>query len=272
MKIIGLLLTRIFFVYSPIVCVFTTALTTALLSTPCFSQEVVRLYTIEEVDKKGRSIPLQKETANLLVVIEESLALKFDLRRVPWKRAMDNALQGDGILLGMSITKERAKNFAFSDPVNASRNWLITRCDSQFPFNTLSDLKGKTLGVVLGTSAGEEFDAQANILFKIENDTGAGISRLEKLFAKRMDALVWYGSISKIKEMEVVINRTFRENNRTLKSDDRLFCVLPKPISVVSNHFAIKINTDKNALMARINQAMAKARKEGRLPPATFSE
>lgn len=248
-------------------------LTTTLLSAPCFSEEIIRIYTIEEFDNDGKPVPLHKDTVTLLNLLGKNLAAQFEVRRVPWKRAMDNALQGDGILLGMSITTERAKKFAFSDPINMSRNWLITRCDAKFPFDTLADLKGKTLGVVLGTSAGEQFDQQANVLFKLENDTGAGISRLQKLMAGRMDALVWYGSTDNVKEMEGIINRTFTTNFPNQKNNTTApLCVLPKPVSTVSNHFAMKLDSDKNQLLTRINLAMAKARKEGNLPPANFSD
>ncbi|MES2047745.1 MAG: transporter substrate-binding domain-containing protein [Pseudomonadota bacterium] len=248
-------------------------LTCTLLSAACFSQEIIRIYTIEEFDNDGKPLPLHKDTVSLLNIIGKYLPAKFDVRRVPWKRAMDNALQGDGILLGMSITTERAKKFAFSDPINMSRNWLITRCDAKFQFDTLADLKGKTLGVVLGTSAGEQFDQQANILFKLENDTGAGISRLQKLMAGRMDALVWYGSTDSVREMESIISRTFTANFPNQKNNLAVpLCVLPKPVSTVSNHFAMKLDSEKNHLLTRINLAMANARKEGDLPPANFSD
>ena len=231
------------------------------------TQEVVHLQTIEEFDKSGKAVPLPKANADLLSYIEKDLQIRFEVKQVPWKRAMDNALRDDIVLMGMSITSERAKKYAFSDPISANGNWLITRCDATFKFDSLDDLKGKLIGVVSGTSAGEAFDQQANKLFRVENDTGAGISRLQKLMAKRMDALVWYGITSDTKNMQEIINRNFESqhfNNDT--GSAQAFCVLPKPISIVSNHFAIRISPKNQQLLARINQAMAKGRKEGAIP------
>ena len=56
---------------------------------------------------------------------------------------------------------------------------------------------------------GEEFDAQANQLFKVEHDTGAGIARLQKLALKRVDALIWYGNVGNPKEIEESINKNY---------------------------------------------------------------
>lgn len=228
------------------------------LSLPsAWAQEIVHLQTIEEFDHQGKAVPLAKASTELLAYIEKSLNIRFEIKRVPWKRAMDNALHSDIVLMGMSITTERAKRYAFSDPINANGNWLITRCDATFAFDSLQDLQGKLIGVVNGTSAGEAFDLQMNKLFRIENDTGAGVSRLKKLMAKRMDALVWYGITSDVKEMQNLINRNYSMQNFSNDTGaPEPFCVLPKPISIVTNHFAMRINHDNQKLLARINQAL----------------
>jgi polar amino acid transport system substrate-binding protein len=231
------------------------------------SPESIRVYTIEEFDNSGKVTPIDGDNLHLLEVIAKSIGLHFEVIRVPWKRAMENALHGDGILLGMSITKDRLKKFAFSDPININRNWLVTRCDKRFAFNSIADLKGKLIGVLLGTSSGEAFDQEQNKSFQIENDTGAGVARIQKLIRGRMDALVWYGSSNDVLAMEKHINHRFAgvsENNNDSKEVP--VCVLPKPVSIVSNHFAMKLDMEKNALLKRINQAMAKARIEGFLP------
>lgn len=235
---------------------------------PVSAQEIVHLQTIEEFDQQGKAVPLAKSVTDLLSYIEKTLNIRVEIKRVPWKRAMENALSHDVLLMGMSITTERAKKYAFSEAINANGNWLITRCDATFPFDSLQDLKGKLIGVVNGTSAGEAFDVQANKIFKIENDTSAGVSRLKKLMAKRMDALVWYGITSDVREMQDVINRNYaiqHFDNDT--GSPTPFCVLPKPVSIVTNHFAMRINSANQQLLARINQALNKGRKEGVIPP-----
>lgn len=238
------------------------------LSSFVYAHEVVQLQTIEEFDKDGKSLPLNKVSRDLLSYIEKSLNLRLEVKRVPWKRALDNALHHDIVLMGMSYTKERAKSYAFSDPINANGNWLITRCDATFKFDQVEDLKGKLIGIVRGTSAGEAFDRHMHVLFKVENDVGAGISRLKKLMAKRMDAIVWYGVTGNHREMQETLNKNYAALSQSLgHTEQPAFCVLPKPIAIVNNHFAMRISPRNQVLLNRINQAIAKGRKEGAIPP-----
>lgn len=237
-----------------------------LLPTPpvqAQEKERVRLYTIAEYDALGKEVPLSKPNLQLLDYLEKQLHIQFDLRRVPWKRAIENALNGDGMLMGMSITKARSEKFAFSEAINGNGNWLVTLCERHFKFEKLEDLKGQTIGIVSGTSVGEEFDRQANQLFKVEHDTGAGIARLQKLALKRVDALIWYGGVSNAKDIEESINRNF-----DIKKDKEptAFCVQNKPVSILTNHFAMKIDPNKNQILQRISAAIVKGRKDGSLP------
>jgi polar amino acid transport system substrate-binding protein len=244
-------------------------LNVGLCATLASAQERVKLQTIEEFDRDGKPVPLAKATSELLSYIEKTLNIHFQIQRVPWKRAMSNALKEDLVLMGMSINKERLTKYLFSDAINANGNWLVTRCDARFPFNNIQDLKGKLIGVVAATSAGEAFDGQIGKLFTVENDIGAGISRLQKLMAKRMDALVWYDNVDAPLTLEYGINLSYGKRGLSKTTGDtKPFCVLPKPISIVSNHFAMRISPANRQLLNRINQAMAKGRKEGAIPPA----
>jgi ABC-type amino acid transport substrate-binding protein len=245
------------------------SLNVGFCATLACAQERVKLQTLEEFDSNGKPVPLTKATVELLSYIEKTLPIHFQIQRVPWKRAMSNALKEDLVLMGMSINKERLDKYLFSDAINANGNWLVTRCDSRFPFNNIQDLKGKLIGIVAATSAGEAFDGQVGKLFLVENDIGAGISRLQKLMAKRMDALVWHDNVDAPLKLENGINLSYGQ--RVLSSptgDAKPFCVLPKPISIVTNHFAMRISPSNRQLLDRINQAMAKGRKEGAIPPA----
>jgi len=96
------------------------------------AKETVVLFAVEAFDRDNKLIPFEKSTVHLLQYLEKSLDIQWDIRRVPWRRALENTLNGEGLLLGMSFTKERQAKFAFSDTINISRNWLVTRCDAKF--------------------------------------------------------------------------------------------------------------------------------------------
>lgn len=231
-----------------------------LFSNTLQAQQNIVLYTISEFDAQGREVPLSKPNLQVLSYLESQLNIKFDLRRVPWKRAIENALNDGGILMGMSITQERRGKFAFSEPINGNANWLVTLCDRSFKYERIEDLRGKTIGIVSSTSVGDEFDHHANKLFRVEHDTGAGIARLKKLALRRVDGLIWYGRIGNAKEIEESINTNYEVKKH---ETDRPFCVLPNPVSIVTNHFAMKIDASNNQILQRISAALLKGRKEG---------
>jgi hypothetical protein len=225
-------------------------------------QKIVVLLS-ETVDEEQQLNPIDSKTKDLLHYLEQQLHLEFEFRRYPWIRAMHHTAQGEGLLLGMSKTPERQRSYIFSDPISYSANWLVTRCDQVFPFNELQDLKGKSIGLVKGTSSGKEFDLAKNHLFKVEEDTASNFSRLNKLKMRRMDAQVWFDFEHDAKRLEARINRIHQHGSTTKEHD--VFCVLPKPISILTNHLASdkKINA---ALINNINQTISKGRKSGVLP------
>lgn len=227
---------------------------------------VVPLLLSEEVDEKNGLIPLPKETSAIIQYLEASIDLHFEVRRYPWKRALENAKNGEGLIFGISKTTERLRKYAFSEPIYIDQTWLVTRCDATFTFNDLQDLKGKTIGVVRGASSGEAFDQLANVLFKIEDDTGANQARFTKLYNRRMNALIFYKPDMIASKLEVELNRQYAHQfTNTKKTDVHVFCVLPKPVSAVSIHFAAGIDQDLTYLEL-IDKALIRAKKNGDLP------
>jgi polar amino acid transport system substrate-binding protein len=216
--------------------------------------------------------PIPELTAKIIQYFENKLNLKFEVRRYPWKRALDNAIKGEGLIYGASKTKERALSLSFSEALFEDHAWLITRCDASFPFNKLTDLKGKIIGMVRGASAGDEFDQQANILFKVEDDLEATPLRFLKLFNRRMDAFVFFQSNTDSATLAKSLNRQYGKN---LPGFDRetnpAFCVLPHALSTISIHFAIARDQDQSVLK-KIDRAIIKGRRNGELGRALFEE
>ncbi|MFZ6754299.1 substrate-binding periplasmic protein [Undibacterium sp. Dicai25W] len=203
------------------------------------------------------------ETQAMINFMEDQLHIKFTLQRQPWKRALKSAYAGEGLIMGISKTKERLDNLNFSEPFSEDNAWLITRCDKRFQFNNLSDLQGKTIGMVRGTSAGTNFDLQENRLFILENDPDSTTARLIKLSKMRMDAIVFLkNSATPMDKMDKELNENFSQNNLIKKTDRSFFCILPKPVDTVCIPIAMSKNLDQS-LLNQINQAIFLARKKG---------
>ncbi|MFZ6871667.1 substrate-binding periplasmic protein [Undibacterium sp. Di27W] len=218
----------------------------------------------EELDGKGAVIPLSNEVLELLRYLELHSKLRFEVRRYPWKRAVENAANGEGLIFGISKTRERLRLFKFSLPIFADQAVLVTLCTARFSYNSVDDLKGKTIGIVRGTSYGEEFDRLSNVLFKVEDDTGNNLGRFRKLFMRRMDAFLLYSSATNTSRLENYLNQQYAREFTDKTSNNKLFCILPKPVSSIDIHIAISKDSDAS-LLQQIDQAILRGRQDGEL-------
>ncbi|MFC0351604.1 substrate-binding periplasmic protein [Undibacterium danionis] len=219
----------------------------------------------EQKGDRDQALPLTKNVLQLFNYIEQTGKLKLDVRRYPWRRVLHNATNGEGLVFGIYKTPERLQIYIFSEPVYSDKIWLVYRCEDSFTFNSVADLKGKTIGIVQGSSAGDEFDSQVNQLFKAEYNTSSLAGRFSKLYQKRMDAFLLYEPRTNIKQIQSEFNQIYAydlEEYKKKKSD--VFCIATKPVSVIDAYFAISPKADQSWL-EKINKAIAHARKNGEL-------
>ncbi|MES2073856.1 MAG: transporter substrate-binding domain-containing protein [Pseudomonadota bacterium] len=244
----------------------------ALLGTSaCGAAETrVPLLIRELRGENGELLPLQDEVRRLLAHIERELDISFDIRRYPWNRVISNARAGEGLVFGLSKTSERLAMFRFSEPVFANYVWLVTRRDGSFPFASMRDLQGKTIGVVRGASYGDEFDSQRNKLFRVEEDVSSYAVRLKKLLSKRMDVMLIGDRHPQAEDVEAMLNRILREQVHDLAIPVAGgVSVLRKPLLVDDLHFAIVPEKD-DGLIDRLNQVILSGRKSGEFARILF--
>ena len=169
----------------------------------------------------------------------------------------------------MSRTRERLTMFHFSEPIYANYVWLVTRSDATFAFNGMQDLKGKTVGIVRGTSYGDEFDANRNSLFQVEEDTGSHGARLKKLLNRRMDVMVFGDRRSQAEDVEQLLLQILRKDtSSTDRATDRAFDtnfkVLAKPMSVDDLHFAA-VSPQYDGWIKKLSQAIIAGKRSGEI-------
>ncbi|MCW8333234.1 substrate-binding periplasmic protein [Vibrio paucivorans] len=81
----------------------------------------------------------------------------------PWKRAYKKASEGEYVATAVwMFTEERTEHFMFSDPVAQEQFVFFHLKENPFQWQSLSNLKGKTLGGGLGYSYGESLDTLIN--------------------------------------------------------------------------------------------------------------
>ena len=256
---------RSFYFFSIVLlCLFGTARTHAANETDS-KKKTIPILVVEQTSERGQILPLNPQTSQLFSYLENAANLKFDLRHYPWRRLLKNGENGEGIIFGIYKTPERSTLFSFSEPAYSDKIWLVSRCADRMVFNNLQDLKGKTIGIVPGSSAGEEFDQQVNDLFKAEYNTSNLASRFLKLNEKRMDAFLLYEPRTNLNEVQKELNQIFANGiDEYIKKKTDVFCILPKPVSSIDVYFATSITADKTALNL-IDKALIQARKNGTL-------
>jgi len=164
------------------------------------SDIVVQAYKEEGIDVKWVFLPWKRgfeEAKNgayqgtAIWGYNEERAKDFDVKWVflPWKRGFEEAK--NGAYQGTAIwgyNEERAKDFLYTDTVLNLETAFFIQKDSDFFWNTISDLKGKKLGGIIGYAYGIE-DAEKAGDVKISR-----ISKPEgnykKLAAGRLDAVL----------------------------------------------------------------------------------
>jgi ABC-type amino acid transport substrate-binding protein len=182
---------------------------------------------------------------------------RYEIELSPWKRAYDLAARGEGGVVGVSYTEERAKIFDFSKPVYDDDIQLVMLKDRSFTFNKLDDLKGKVVGGVSGASYGDKVDKQiAAGLFAVERDVSQ-TGRLRKLLAGRLDAaLIGNGQAG----FESVIN-----SHEELRANRDRFVIAPVAVNLDPLHLAFAKSMGKRAALDRFDAAIEQLRKSGEL-------
>lgn len=219
----------------------------------------------EQRDGRFQLLPLQSPVAHLLKYMEEALRRKINIKFYPWKRVLHNGENGEGIIFGIYKTKEREQIFTFSEPVYSDYVYLVTRCDDAFSFKTIADLKGKTIGMSPGASAGEEFDREVGVSIKPEFNSSSMAGQFSKLYQKRVDAFLYFEFSNDIEHMQKDINQRYAiqfDEYKEKKKD--IFCVIPKPLVNQDNYFAISKKQDRSTLN-EIDQVILNARRNGDL-------
>ena len=138
----------------------------------------------ESRDPSGKVIGFDIDLAK---TIADELGYKLEIKDMKFD-GLVGALQAkrvDMVLAGMSATEKRKKNVDFSTAYNHSGEMFITLKDSSI--KTVDDLKGKTLGVQLGTiqeEGAKELQKKVNFTIKpLDNAT----TLIQELITKRID-------------------------------------------------------------------------------------
>ena len=193
----------------------------------------------------------------LLGRLEAETGDHYQVKLLPWNRALTSMQSGLGGIMALSWTIERAETIDYSVPLYDDETVLVVLKGHEFDFVKIEDLRGKTLGIGNGSSYGEVVDKAINTkLFNIDRDN-APATRLNKLFAGRFDAAIMgTGRIG----VKMLI-----DTDKNLQSHADQFIILPNPITKNPLSIGFSKFMGTSDVINRLNSAYRKLRKEGKL-------
>lgn len=186
--------------------------------------------------------------AELLAQAGERLGERFELELAAWPRALALAQKGEGGVLGVSHTPERAAWLDYSSPCWVDELRLVVRRGAEFPFRRIEDLHGKRIGIARRATGGAAFDAAA-AAGKIQriDDSGAP-ARMRALLAGRLDAAVLGAGTLGLTSLLA------REPD--LQERAGMLGTLPRPLLSDALHLAFPKTLQAQALLRRFDQVL----------------
>ena len=186
----------------------------------------------------------------LLKAVFDRLGVPLKLQAFPWKRALlelDRGIAGVG---GIYKNEVRLLKYDYSDPMFVERIAVYYNKNSPIKYNSIEDLYGKRVGVILGWSYGDDFDlarAYDQILVEPVVDVE---QNFEKLSRGRIDAL-----------LAVV------ESGDSLLANGRYEDLVMAKTLLLANpaHLAFLKKAKQLPLIERFNKELAEMKKDGSL-------
>ncbi len=226
----------------------------------------VKLYWPEDLDDKGKQVPISGQISKIFSYFEHEAGLKFELAVLPWKRAQIEVQQGKGVLYGFSKTSERLGLYRFSQPVTTLHIWAVSYGAANANLAETKDLEGKIVASGVGVTHGLEYENDRNNVFTVQEDYGSSRDRFKRLFTKRSDVILIPAIQALSREqLSIFVNGTLVPGFNDPELSDKHFEISVKPLFYDTIHFASgKGRYDE--VIDRIDKAIQKGTKNGSLP------
>lgn len=181
--------------------------------------------------------------AEIAQAIADELGMELQIEDMQFDSIIAAVQSGkaDMGVAGMTVTEDRLATVNFSTPYTQAAQVIIVKADSQVA--TPDDLKGKTIGVQLGTTG----DIYAEDIEDATLDRyNKGFEAVQALLQDKVDAVIIDREPAKV----------FVEENEGLKILDEEFTV---------EDYAICMAKDNTELLDKVNAALAKLQESGKI-------
>ncbi len=190
---------------------------------------------------------------DIAVAVVKKAGFVAEVRSLPWKRALDEALKGNCIITGFSKNLQREADYVFTNALYVDRVLLWQRVDDAFPFVSIEQLIGKRIGVARGSRYSGEFESNRDRLTIVEVDNTARLLRM--LLGGRIDAAVISGGRASVR---YITERT-DSDRAALVPSEREIVIDPNYLGIP---FSLKL-LSSGEVLTRLNTAIESLRSSG---------
>jgi len=221
----------------------------------CFAEETVRIATGEWSPYISEKL---KHYGVVTRIVTEAFALegiKIEYQFVPWKRAILWVESGkqDGSSV-WAYNSDRGERFLFSDPVVSAKYVFFHRKDYKFDWETIEDIRGKEIGIILGYTYGAAF----NKALKARQLLTIAVSYEEQIFSMLLKKRVEIVPMA----LEVgydILQRKFKPK------ESQLITHHPKPLRDKPSHLIFSKKIKRNQRLVKLfNKGLKRLRTSGR--------
>jgi polar amino acid transport system substrate-binding protein len=132
-----------------------------MISQFSLAEKIVHLTSLDWPPYASKSLPQQGASVAVASAAFKAMGYKLVVEFLPWSRAVNEAKNPSSQYMGYFpeyYSNDVAKEFTYSQPMGSGPLGFVEQSGQAITWNTLSDLKGKRIGVVQDYVNTEEFD------------------------------------------------------------------------------------------------------------------
>lgn len=194
---------------------------------------------------------------DMMAYIGKEMGCTFDIQLYPWARAYKKAEIGHGGIIGLSMTEERLRLFDYSDVMYVDELLLVVKKGKEFHFESVSDLKGKTVGVTRGAKYGSAYSEAVEEGVFVVSEDDSQISRFKKLLRERIDVMIVGPGVAGFESI--------LQSAPELLEQREQFVILPVPFKKDPNYMGVPKSLNQGDFIQRFNNALQKGKDSGEI-------
>lgn len=220
------------------------------LCSPSFAGgEPVVLTSLEWPPYTGKGIPDNGATASVVRAAFKAVGYEVEFRFLPWNRARDAALADPDVMgyFPEYPSKEREREFLFSDSVGKSPIGMAMRTGKNLIWNTYSDLAKYRIGTVSGYVNDERFDELAEKgVIKVDRSASDALN-LRKVEAGHVDLAV----------VDVAVFEFLMSNDPWLSLRKGELDIVPRMLAIHNLHVCFRPGPEGEKLRDLFNRGLS---------------